>query len=685
MWPGQIPFAASMDNLNDEVEDGKAGERRPPFDSLDPSAFNQSLVANWNSQYPNQLSSSWQQQPFFAQQQQRLLPLTSHDIFDGSVEQQQQQEGQRQQMNQHLLYPENQHQENQVHSQLQDNPFQFPGAQQVQQQFPSVLNNCSMLSDEAHLFESNNQAPESAVLMGQFPTAFGFPNDHLHQSAPMFRGPLSVDNMNTKNNAPSLMTRQIHGEDHHSELDFQGHQLPQQQQQLQLQATMPDWTINMRHPTEMAMIMASNSQNSQLHSSSQRGFPCSTGVGDGIMQPVFAHPATTAVGVPYNQLRQTSSLTQIPFSTNPSRFQNDVLEIDTKTQPSQASATADFSSDFPFSAAQKMSSNCNSLTQTYPANWMTQLQSTFLPLPDAAIGSSSTLLSTAVPVPSLAQAASTNMSKKDVEDEENCWDQRESANQHFSSESSAFSAVRQQQVQNIAQLLPADSDDLPTAINIPALYPSTVGHRSNVEMDDFSEASSPGPGLRLNRDFSDSPTSKEGLDKRPATAEINFNKKSADFSKSTTAPASVAFLESKPAAASAKPKKRSRNKDLPKRPLSAYNLFFKDERAKMLGEQTTTEAAAATISDASQKDKGQTRKSGEGNSGNKKETARRRVGFEEMAQSISKKWKELSDELRAHYQAIAGREKELYKQQKELMLKKDGPVDRKGKKRPKTS
>ncbi len=91
-------------------------------------------------------------------------------------------------------------------------------------------------------------------------------------------------------------------------------------------------------------------------------------------------------------------------------------------------------------------------------------------------------------------------------------------------------------------------------------------------------------------------------------------------------------------------KKWKKPKDKPNRPLSAYNLFFRKERALMLGDDL----------EKTEPEKG------------KKRVHRKthgKIGFAQMARIIGAKWKTLPEEEKSEFEEVAGKEKKRYSEE----------------------
>jgi hypothetical protein len=108
---------------------------------------------------------------------------------------------------------------------------------------------------------------------------------------------------------------------------------------------------------------------------------------------------------------------------------------------------------------------------------------------------------------------------------------------------------------------------------------------------------------------------------------------------------------------SSKKRNWKKPKDMPKRPLSVYNLFFAHERKEML--RTGSLQTAASDSDLVGA------------------TKNRKIGFAGLARSIAGKWKALQPTIRSQYEEQASKEQERYK--RELKVWKQKEQDRKSK------
>lgn len=103
---------------------------------------------------------------------------------------------------------------------------------------------------------------------------------------------------------------------------------------------------------------------------------------------------------------------------------------------------------------------------------------------------------------------------------------------------------------------------------------------------------------------------------------------------------------------------KKQKKPRPRRPLTAYNLFFKDERARILAEVQQEEDDVDPHTSLDTKRLRRRRPHG-------------KVGFEEMAKTIGKRWKAISPERKAYYDAKARAEQERYREELALCLKEE--------------
>ena len=112
------------------------------------------------------------------------------------------------------------------------------------------------------------------------------------------------------------------------------------------------------------------------------------------------------------------------------------------------------------------------------------------------------------------------------------------------------------------------------------------------------------------------------------------------------------------------PKKRRRKaKDRPKRPLSAYNIFFKTEREKIL-EQIPGEA--------------ETKENDEFTWPGKKRPPHGKISFEELAKTIGARWKSLDEEEMNQYKEKAKEDLARYAREMTAYEKKNNSTDSPG-------
>ena len=133
---------------------------------------------------------------------------------------------------------------------------------------------------------------------------------------------------------------------------------------------------------------------------------------------------------------------------------------------------------------------------------------------------------------------------------------------------------------------------------------------------------------------------------------------------------------------------RKKPKDKPKRPLSAYNIFFKEERNRILkGEKEAAEGGdvPSTISvnealDTSTKSEVSIDPDdAKSKSDSDKDKSKKKIGFESLAKLIGRRWQELDTESMAVYKSKASVDMERYKKEMEVWEAKNGTTSRKRK------
>jgi len=126
-------------------------------------------------------------------------------------------------------------------------------------------------------------------------------------------------------------------------------------------------------------------------------------------------------------------------------------------------------------------------------------------------------------------------------------------------------------------------------------------------------------------------------------------------------------------------------KGMPKRPLSAYNIFFKEERSKILEDIPSPPGfhTSANFEDAGDIDKEESscmerRRRTPLRPGHMKDTSvdkkrqpHGKIGFETLAKTIGSRWKCLDNDRLAHYKALAKEDMARYKSEMETYHKKE--------------
>lgn len=97
----------------------------------------------------------------------------------------------------------------------------------------------------------------------------------------------------------------------------------------------------------------------------------------------------------------------------------------------------------------------------------------------------------------------------------------------------------------------------------------------------------------------------------------------------------------------------SKDKDEPKRPLTAYNFFFRDTRAQVISKGSMSNDDQINLSG-----------NDSAGTGKRKREPHRKIGFAELGKHVSKKWQEASDEVKEKYKAMAEQDKKRHQREK---------------------
>lgn len=110
--------------------------------------------------------------------------------------------------------------------------------------------------------------------------------------------------------------------------------------------------------------------------------------------------------------------------------------------------------------------------------------------------------------------------------------------------------------------------------------------------------------------------------------------------------------------------RKKRPKGMPKRPLSAYNLFFQSERVKIINGNRDSSNAENSEADHAHENDTETKQQGKHQEGKRSGKSRKpphgKISFERLGRLIGARWKEIPEEEKKEYQERAEEESNRY-------------------------